>query len=155
VRFAFIRGHRGEFPVGLMCEVLGVSRGGYYAWRGRPTSAAAARRTELVERIRGAHRESRETYGSPRVYRELRARGVACCENTVAKLMRGDGIRPKARRRFVPRTTNGRHGRPVAENALAREFYPDRPDAAWAADITYIPTAERRLYLAVVIDLWS
>jgi hypothetical protein len=137
VRFAFIDDQRGQFPVELLCEVLGVSCSGYYAWRNRPPSPTATRRAELVERIRGAHRESRATYGSPRVYRELEARGVACCENTVAKLMRENGIRSKARRRFVPRTTDGRHDRPVAGNVLAREFYPDRPDAAWAAEIVH------------------
>jgi putative transposase len=144
VRFAFVRDHRAEFPVDLMCQVLGVSRSGYYAWRAR-----------LVEQIREAHEESRSVYGSPRVYRELKARGVACCENTVAKLMHTHGIRSKARRRFVVRTTDSRHDRPTAENVLAREFYPDRPDTAWAADITYIPTAEGWLYLAAVIDLCS
>jgi transposase InsO family protein len=73
----------------------------------------------------------------------------------VAKLMRAHDVRSKARRRFVPRTTDGRHDRPVADNVLAREFYPDRPNTAWAADITYIPTAEGWLYLAAVIDLCS
>jgi putative transposase len=155
VKFAFIRDHKAEFPVEVLCEVLQVSRSGYYAWARRPPSPAAARREELVEQIRAAHRESRSTYGSPRVHRELRARGVACCESTVAKLMRANAIRSKARRRFVVRTTDSRHDRPVASNVLDREFYPDRPDAAWAADITYVPTAEGWLYLAVVLDLFS
>lgn len=110
------------------------------------------RRDRLVERIRAAHEEARSVYGSPRVHRELEAQGVACCENTVAKLMREHGIRSKAVRRFVPRTTDSRHDRPVAADVLAREFYPDEPDTAWAADITYIPTAEGWLYLAAVID---
>lgn len=155
MRFAFIRDHRGRFPVGLLCEVLGVSRSGYYAWRDRPPSPMAVRRERLVEQIREAHRESRAVYGSPRVHRELEARGVDCCENTVAKLMRANDIRSKARRRFVARTTDSRHDRPVAENVLAREFYPERPDTAWAADITYVPTAGGWLYLAAVIDLCS
>jgi transposase InsO family protein len=155
VRFAFVHDHRAEYPVDLMCQVLGVSRSGYYAWTCRAPGPAAARRERLVEQIREAHGEARSVYGSPRVHRELKARGVACCENTVAKLMRGHGIRSKARRRFVPRTTDSRHDRPPAGNVLAREFYPDRPDAAWAADITYVPTAEGWLYLAVVIDLCS
>jgi transposase InsO family protein len=155
VRFAFIRDHQAEFPVEVLCDVLGVSRSGYYAWRQRPPSPATVRRGRLVEQIREAHQESRSTYGSPRVHRELEARGVACCENTVAKLMRANDIRSKARRRFVARTTDSRHDRPVAEDLLAREFYPERPDAVWAADITYIPTAEGWLYLAAVIDLCS
>jgi transposase InsO family protein len=155
VRFAFIRDHQGQFPVEVLCQVLGVSRSGYYAWRDRPPSPTALRRERLVAQIRRAHEEARSVYGSPRVHRELKARGVACCENTVAKLMRRHGIRSKAGRRFVPRTTDSRHDRPAADNILAREFYPDRPDTVWAADITYIPTAEGRLYLAAVIDLCS
>ena len=124
MRFAFIRDHQAEFPVGLLCEVLGVSRSGYYAWRDRPPSPRAVRRERLAEQIRQVHEEARSVYGSPRVHRELEARGVACCENTVAELMREHGIRSKAGRRFVPRTTESRHDRPVAENVLAREFYP-------------------------------
>ncbi len=85
---------------------------------------------------------------------ELNARGHACSENTVARLMREHGIRAKAPRRFV-RTTDSRHGLPVAENVLDREFDPAEPNAAWAADITYIPTADGWLYLAVVEDLFS
>ena len=107
-----------------MCQVLEVSRAGYYAWLGRPESPRAVDQAGIVERIRQVHRDSRETYGSPRVHRALKARGVACCENTVARLMRAHGIRSKAGRRFVPRTTESRHDRPVAENVLAREFYP-------------------------------
>lgn len=155
MRFAFIRDHQGEFPVELMCEVLGVSRSGYYAWRDRPPSPTALRRERLVEQIRQAHEEARSVYGSPRVHRELEAQGIACCKNTVAKLMREHGIRSRVRRRFVVQTTDSRHNRPVADNVLAREFYPDQPDTAWAADITYVPTAEGWLYLAVVIDLCS
>ncbi len=126
-----------------------------YAWIDRPPSPTAVRRRGSSSRSREAHRDSRSTYGSPRVHRELAARGVACCENTVAKLMRRHDIRLGARRRFVPRTTDSRHDRPVAANVLAREFYPDKPDTAWAADITYVPTARGWLYLAVVIDLFS
>ena len=153
MKFAFVRDHQGEFPVGLLCDVLGISRGGYYAWKGRPVSGRAARVERLAGQIRGAHEESRSVYGSPRVYRALLAGGVACCVNTVAKLMKENGIRSKARRWFVPHTTDSRHPYPLAENTLNREFYPDKPDTAWVADITYIPTGQGWLYLAVVIDL--
>ena len=155
MRFAFVRDHKAEFPVEVLCEVLKVSRSGYYAWSRRPPSPAALRRDRLVAEIRRAHGESRDTYGSPRVYRALKARGVPCCENTVAKLMKAQGVSPKARRPFVVKTTDSRHDRPVAANTLNREFYPDRPDAVWTADITYVPTAEGWLYLAVVLDLFS
>jgi transposase InsO family protein len=155
VKFAFLRDHRAEFPVGVLCEALGVSRSGYHAWRDRPPSPTAVRRARLVAQIRAAHAEARSVYGSPRVHRELEARGVACCENTVARLMREHGLRSKAARRFVVRTTDSRHGRPVAENVLARAFDPAEPDTVWAADITYVPTAEGWLYLAAVLDLCS
>lgn len=155
MKFAFIRDHRQQFPVDLLCATLDVSRSGFYAWCGRPTGRAAERRAGLVERIRAVHRQSRSVYGSPRVTRELQAQGQACCENTVAKLMRVHEIRPRARRAFRVRTTDSRHDAPVAANLLDRGFYPETPDTAWAADLTYVPTAEGWLYLAVVLDLFS
>jgi transposase InsO family protein len=138
-----------------MCHVLEVSRAGYYAWLGRPESPRAARQSEVLERIRQIHRDSRETYGSPRVHRALEAKGVACCENTVAKLMRRAGVRAATARRFVVRTTDSRHGHAVAENALDRRFEPGDPDRTWVGDITYIATGEGWLYLAAVLDLGS
>ena len=155
MRFAFIQQHAEEFPVDLMCEVLAVSRSGYYAWRDRPVSGQARRREQLVELIQAAHVGSRQIYGSPRICAELRAQGVACSENTVAKLMKTHGIRSKMRRRFVVRTTDSRHGHPIAANRLAQQFDVPLPNQAWAADITYIPTEEGWLYLAAVIDLCS
>ena len=155
MRFAFIDEHRGTFPVGLMCEVLGVTRSGYYARRSRPESARAQRQAKLVQAIEAVHRESRGTYGSPRVHKALEASGQGCSVNTVAKLMRLTGVRARSARRFVVRTTDSRHDEPVAPNLLKREFYPERPDAVWASDITYIATAEGWLYLAVVLDLFS
>jgi putative transposase len=155
VKFAFIRDHQARFPIEVLCEVLQVSRSGYYAWTRRLPGPGALRRDRLVEEIRQAHGESRATYGSPRVYRALKARGVPCSENTVAKLMKAQGVRAKARRPFVVQTTDSRHDQPVAGNALNRQFYPDRLNAVWTADITYVPTAEGWLYLAVVLDLFS
>jgi transposase InsO family protein len=138
-----------------MCDVLQVSRAGYYAWLARPESPRAARTAALAERIREAHRDSRQAYGAPRVHRALKAEGVACCENTVARLMRRAGLRGCAPRRFVPRTTDSAHGHAAAPNALGRRFAPGEPDRVWAADITYIPTGEGWLYLAAVLDLGS
>jgi putative transposase len=141
--------------VALMCDVLEVSRAGYYAWLARPESPRAARMAELSEHIAEAHREGRGTYGAPRVHRALAARGVACCENTVAKLMRREGLRGCAPRRFVPRTTDSSHGHATPANALDRRFEPGEPDRVWVADLTYIPTGEGWLYLAAVLDLGS
>jgi transposase InsO family protein len=161
VKFDWMHRHRGRYPLAMMCRLLRVSRSGYYAWRprkDRPPSPTARRRTELTEQVRTAHADSRGIYGSPRVHRELRARGVACCENTVAKIMRQNHLRSRCFRKFRPRTTDSTHGRAVAENVLDRRFdlaHAGRPDRAWVGDITYIPTAEGWLYLAVVIDLYS
>ena len=155
MRFAFIQQHAEEFPVDVMCQVLAVSRSGYYAWRERPASGQAQRREELVKRIHAAHADSRQNYGSPRICAELRAQGLMCCENTIAKLMKDHGIRSKMRRRFVVRTTDSRHGHPMAENRLNQQFDVPAPNQVWAADITYVPTGEGWLYLAVVIDLCS
>ena len=151
-------GQRERYSLSALCEALGVTRAGYYAWhrrRGEPPGPRAARQQELAERIRAAHARSRDTYGSPRVYHELKAQGVAVCENTVAKLMRQEGIRSVVCRRFKVRTTDSAHGHPVAPNVLDREFAADAPDRKWAADITYVATAEGWLYLAAVLDLCS
>jgi putative transposase len=131
-----------------------VSASGYYAWAGRADSPAEQRRQELVGVIEDVHTEVKARYGSPRMTAELNARGHDCSENTVAKLMRQYGIRAKAPRRFV-RTTDSNHRLPVAENLLARDFNPSGPNESWSADITYLPTGEGWLYLAVVEDLFS
>ncbi len=153
--FAWVEGRRTEFPVSVMCRVLGVSRAGYYAWRTRPPSDTAQRRDHLVDTIRAIHHEPRmNTYGSPRMFRELKKRGVACCENTVAGVMKRAGIRAKATRRSV-RTTDSKHRLPVSPNVLDREFTATRPNEKWVMDLTYISTAEGWLYLALVVDLFS
>ena len=131
-----------------------MSESGYYAWVSRSPSQAEQRRDRLVAAIQQVHAELKGRYGSPRMTAELNARGYDCTENTVAHLMRTHGIRAKAARRFV-RTTDSRHSLPVADNLLGRDFDPGRPNAAWSADITYIPTADGWLYLAVVEDLFS
>jgi putative transposase len=127
-----------------------VSEPGYHAW----ASQAEQCRETLLAAVKEAHAELKGRYGSPRMTAELNARGHACTENTVASLMKAHGIKAKAVKRFV-RTTDSRRGLPVADNLLDRAFNPDRPNAAWGADITYIPTADGWLYLAVVEDLYS
>jgi transposase InsO family protein len=137
-----------------MCQVLGVSPGGYYGWRHRPESPAALRRRTLVDAIRDVHGEAKARYGSPRIHAELEARGQACCVNTVAKLMRRHGLAAKTGRKFRC-TTDSDHGHPVAENLLDRRSEPGATDRVWSADITYVPTREGWLYLAAVEDLHS
>lgn len=152
--FRFIRNHEKEYPVFVMCRVLGVSRGGYYGWRRRPESRRQRWDRFLRLRIREIHRESRGTYGILRVRRELRGEGVHCSRKRVARLMREDGLKAKVRKKFKA-TTDSRHGMPVAENLLDRKFFPEGPNRVWASDITYIWTKEGWLYLAVVLDLYS
>jgi transposase InsO family protein len=155
VKFAFIKEHLRAYPLEIVCQVLEVSRSGYYAWLDRPQSARARRRQELVVKVRAIHQENRGVYGSPRVHQALAAAGESVCENTVAKVMREHEIRAKTKRKFVPRTTDGNHSQPVADNLLDRQFDAELPNLKWAVDITYIPTGEGWLYLAGVIDLCS
>lgn len=154
MRFAWIEERREEYPLTVLCHVLNVSRSGYYAWIKRQPSVTENRRNELVAQIRTVHTEVKQRYGSPRLTIELQSRGIRCCVNTVAKLMKCQGIRAKTTRRFV-RTTDSRHTLPVAENILDRNFTATRPNEKWAMDITYLPTQEGWLYLALVVDLFS
>jgi transposase InsO family protein len=154
MRFQFIEDHRGEFPVIQMCAVLDVSPSGYYAWRGRPPSRREMANRELMDKIEAVFEESEETYGSPRVYRALKAQGVAVSRNRVARLMRLRSLRAKQVRRFRATTKRNRTHR-AAPNRLKRDFTTDRPNQKWLADITYIPTLEGWLYLAAILDLFS
>jgi putative transposase len=154
VRFSFIQEHKDSWPVTVMADLLGVSTAGFYAWRDRPISERQQRRNALLVEINAIHERVKGRYGSPRIHAELHADGHGCCVNTVAEVMRQAGIRAKTARKFK-HTTDSNHKRPVADNVLDREFSVDAPNQAWVADITYIPTREGRLYLAVVEDLYS
>jgi putative transposase len=137
-----------------MCRVLNVSPSGYCAWCQRPASAREMANQELVKKIEAVYNGSYETYGSPRVYHELKAQGVVCSENRVARLMRLYHIRAKQTRRYKA-TTKRNKAHPVAPNLLKQDFVAERPDHKWLADITYIPTLEGWLYLAAVLDLYA
>jgi putative transposase len=157
MRFVFIQAHARIFHVTTMCRVLEVSKAGYYAWRARPLCDRGQTDAVLRERIRKIHRAGHQRYGSPRVYQELRALGIPCGENRVARLMRLEGLKAKSARRFRV-TTQSDHAQPVAPNRLNRQFAVtsiERPNRVWAADLTYIPTDEGWLYLAVILDLAS
>lgn len=140
-----------------MCRVLGVASSGFYAWRGRSTSARGLSNQRLAVDIRAVHNRSRQTYGSPRVHQALEASGVVASRNRVARVMRAEQI--QARRRKAYRvTTNSAHNFPVASNILERKFSTvenSEPNRAWVSDLTYIHTGEGWLYLAVIIDLCS
>ncbi len=152
--FSFIEQHWDAWPVTVLCDTLGVSTAGFYAWRSRPASDQQRRRDALLVEIAAAHAETKGRYGSPRVHAELAARGIDCCVNTVARLMHDNGIRAKTARKFK-NTTDSNHPLPVADNLLGRQFETHGPNERWLADITYIPTREGWLYLAVVEDLYS
>lgn len=160
MRYACIARHRGvpgEPSVRLMCRVLSVSPSGFYASLARRPSARTKATQKLRLEIRTYHRETKQRCGAPMVHRELKARGIVCGRNRVARLMRADGLRSKRPRAFRV-TTQSSHNKPVAENRLARRFgISDHGglNRAWVNDITYLPTREGWLYLAVVLDLAS
>lgn len=155
MRYHFIQDHCPLWPVSVQCSVLAVTRSGYYAWKKRVPGPRAVRREELTQQIQEVHEQARRTYGAPRIHRELVAQGTACNRKTVARCMRLAGIRAKTVRRFRVSTTNSNHAHPVAENIVNRDFQAERPGQKWLADITYVPTREGWLYLAVVEDLFS
>jgi len=154
MRFRFIDDHRGEFPVTRMCEVPDVSPGGYYAWRQRPPGRREMANQEPAKRIEAVYNGSGGRYGSPRIYQELKAQGVACSENRIARLMRLRGLQAKQTKRYRA-TTKRNKAHPVAPNRPARRFTAERPNQVWPVDITYIATPEGWLYLAVVLDLYA
>ena len=157
MRYAVITRHRGEFEVRLMCRVLEVSPSGYYASRKRPSSWHALIDEVLMARVRIIHEASNETYGAPRVHRELQAEGLPASPKRVARLMREEGLVARPRKRPRVSTTDSNHDHPIAPNLLAREFDVNGVgiNRVWIADITYIPTREGTFYLATVLDLGS
>ena len=155
MKYTWIQEHSQEFPVAAMCQVLTVSRSGYYAWHKRPASTSQVRREALMVRIRQMHAQTRGVYGSPRIHRELVATEIQVCQNTVAKLMTQAGLRAKTSRKFAVCTTGSNHHHPVAENLLDQNFACELLNQIWCCDITYIPTDEGWLYLAAVLDLCS
>jgi putative transposase len=143
-----------DFPVGVMCKTLGVSKSGYYAWRGRDNGERDAKGLKLLRAIEDVFRAGRGTYGSPRIYDELKGLGHKVSKTTVERKMRENKIFAKTKRRFRV-TTDSKHKLPVAPNLLKRNFSPEKPNQVWASDITYIWTNEGWLFLCVVIDLFS
>ena len=150
-----IHDHLQHFDITLMCDLLEVSRQGYYDWIDRPVSPSSLHRNEIVTAIRQAHVDSHCRYGSPNIHQDLLEKGLNCCVNTVAKRMKEQGIRSNVNRKFRVTTTDSAHDHPVFENRLERDFVATAPNQKWAADITYIPTDEGFLYLAGIVDLFS
>jgi putative transposase len=155
VKYQFIADQQAEFEITVMCRVLAVSRSGYYAWRKRPTSPRKMADQALSQQIKVIHQQSRQTYGSPRIQAELAENKINCGHKRVARLMRQAELCAKQSRKFRATTTDSAHNYPVAPNLLDQDFSASRPNEKWLTDITYIPTAEGWLYLAVVLDLYS
>jgi putative transposase len=148
-----VTAHQAVHPVATLCRTLGVSPSGYYAWRKRPLSPRARTDVELTAQIATVHRDSRGTYGAPRIHAELVAQGIATSRKRVARLMRTAGLQGVSRRKF--RTTVRDETARPAPDLVARQFTAAGPDRLWVADITYVPTGAGFLYLAVVLDAWS
>ena len=154
MRYRAIQEHDRRYPIRLMCRTLAVSAAGYYAWRSRPESPRSVNTRTLLSAIRVIHQESRETYGSPSIWDALIKQGHCVGEHRVARLMRVEGIRAKAVKKWRA-TTQSNPRLPVAENTLNRQFTVTHPNQVWAGDLTYVWTTEGWLYLAVILDLYS
>jgi putative transposase len=153
--FSFILAERANFPVKVMCEVLGVSRAGFYAWANRKPSLRSQRDAVLLKKIRCIHKDSRQTYGSPRIHVELKEdHGILCGRKRVARLMAAHGIRGCCRRRRHWTTRKDASSAP-SEDLLNRDFTADAPNMRWVADITYVSTWQGFLHVAFVLDLFS
>ena len=155
MKYAWIAEQGKRFALAEMCEVLDVSISGYRAWkRGGVPDRKRLTDSQMLVLIRAIHAELKGAYGSPRMVRELRARGFSASKGRVERLMRDNGIHARHKRRYKV-TTDSKHGLPVAENLLARNFTPTAPNQVWTSDITYLWTDEGWLYLAIVLDLFN
>ena len=154
MKYAWIKKHKRLFPTALMCRVLKVSTSGYYDGIKRQPSAQLIRRGSIAQAAAESYFDSNRIYGYRKVYENLIAEDIQCCDETVRRIMRNIGLYSRIKRKFVV-TTDSNHIFKIADNILGRNFKADRPNHKWAADITYIPTKQGWLYLAVVMDLFS
>jgi putative transposase len=153
--FKFIDAEKTSFPIAFMCGRLGISKAGYYAWKHRPPADRAVADARITKLIHQIHAGSRGTYGAPRVHAELAdEHGIRCGRKRVARLMRIANLRGVCRRRRVKTTRRDDQAQP-SDDLVRRQFNADQPNALWIADITYLPTWQGFLYLAVVIDAYS
>nr|WP_310305900.1 IS3 family transposase [Sphingomonas sp. BE270] len=154
MRFALVDQAKKDFPVHRLCQVLGVSQSGYFAWKDRPASRRQRDDMVMLAHVRSAFALSNGTYGSPRMTRELQDDGFAIGRRRTARLMRENGLRGRQKRRFK-RTTDSEHSWPIAPNIIDQDFTATTPNQKWGVDISYVWTREGWLYLAVVLDLFS
>lgn len=149
-----IRKHETCHRVALMCRLLSVSRSGYYGWRDRPPSSRAQADARLAADMRRIFDEHKGRAGAVRIAKQLRTEGQRAGKDRIARIMKEEGLRARAARKYKA-TTNSNHKLPVAKNLLEQDFTASAPNQKWVSDITYIPTDEGWLYLAVVLDLYS
>jgi len=154
MKYWFMDQHRSWHGVQRMCRVIGASRSGYYQWKRQPKGKRQKENEKILMEIKESHKNSRRAYGSPRITDELQTKGIKCGKNRVARIMKVNGIVAKTAKKFKA-TTNSKHNLPVAENLLNQNFKSEKPNIVWVSDITYIPTLEGWLYLAVILDLYS
>lgn len=152
MKYKFMEEHRDTYRAKSMCEVLKVSRSGYYAWRTRQPSRRKKANEGLLERIREIHTQSRGLYGSPRITAELNEKGFRCGKNRVVRIMKAHSIRADVKKRRFRRTTDSRHDYALAANMLIDRSQTER---VWASDITFVPTSEGWLYVAAVMNVKS
>jgi transposase InsO family protein len=155
MKYTFMAAQERQYAVKHMCQVLGVGRSGYYAWRHRTPSTREQADQALLALIQAEHAASRKTYGSPRLYVVLHRKGVVCGHNRVARLMRLHEIAAFHKRKYRPVTTHAQPGVVPAPNRLNQDFSAAAPNQKWVSDFTYIETGQGWLYLAVVLDLFS
>ena len=153
--FGFVAKHRGIWPVAFLCEALGVSRSGFYAWLMRAPSARSRREEMLSAKIKASFAESGRTYGARRVWRDLLATGIECGLHAIERLMRRNGLKARPRRRRLPIDLGDRSAAALSANVLDRRFEAPAPNRKWVADLTYVWSVEGWLYVAAVIDLFS
>lgn len=154
MKYAFVRAHHREFSIKRMCRVLEISRSGYYDWDGRKESGRSGRDRVLLTEIRKIHQDSKEAYGAIKIWRALKGAGVGCGKHRVARLRRQAAIEARRKRKFRV-AYQARHNAPPAPNLVKWPFHADHPEQIWMADVTFIPTRQGWLYLAVLIDLFS
>lgn len=154
MKYTFIQSHAQDYPIQTLCRVLEVSTSGYYDWRDRPLSGRGIANRELLSEIRVIHIQSKDTYGSPRIHAELKERGQRVGKKRVERLMSLNNIVAQRTWRHK-RTYTHRETQVTEENHLDRDFSTTGPNQKWVSDITFIPTRQGWLYLAIVLDLYS
>ncbi len=154
MKYEFIKEHHSEFLVKEMCQVLQVSKSGYYHWKQRTKSKRTQKNEFFLDEIKQIYNESRLLYGSPKITAELKKKKIKCSRPRVARIMKNNGIKSITKRKFIV-TTDSKQNKRIAPNLVGQNFIASVPNKLWLSDITYIKTLNGWLYLAVVLDIYS